>query len=199
MARQEVNSLITVTRALSVHLGTPRMTGREQDLRRAAGSARVGLRREVITPGKQSGPRHAHMSQEEISVVLQGRATLLRGEERVAVEEWEVIRLGRPKLHQSNHSGSEARGQDSSRHRPQARDRCIAFTPLVIDSFRRNSLLRGGGKKPAGGRGRQEIRPRFATRGPVDLDSMRVGAVLKACAISVGSLPWRLLFGYEGV
>jgi hypothetical protein len=39
------------------------------------------------------------MSQEEISVVLQGRATLLRGEERVAVEEWEVIRLGRPKLH----------------------------------------------------------------------------------------------------
>jgi len=51
----------------------------------------------------------------------------------------------------------------------------------------------------SGAGGRQEIRPRFATRGPVDLDSMRVGAVLKACAISVGSLPWRLLFGYEGV
>jgi uncharacterized cupin superfamily protein len=130
MARQEVNSLITVTRALSVHLGTPQMTGREQDLRRAAGSARVGLRREVITPGKQSGPRHAHMSQEEISVVLQDRATLLRAEERVAVEEWEVIRLGRPKLHQSNHSCPEARGQDSSRHRPQARDRCIAYIHL---------------------------------------------------------------------
>jgi len=28
---------------------------------------------------------------------------------------------------------------------------------------------------------------------------MRVGTVLKACAIPVGSLPWRLLFGYEGV
>jgi hypothetical protein len=33
-----------------------RFGGREQDLARAAGSVRVGLRREVISPGKQSGP-----------------------------------------------------------------------------------------------------------------------------------------------
>jgi uncharacterized cupin superfamily protein len=46
--------------------------GREQDLGRAAGSVRVGLRREVISPGKQSGPRHAHMTEEEIFVVLGG-------------------------------------------------------------------------------------------------------------------------------
>ena len=52
---------------------------------RPAGSVRVGLRREVISPGKQSGPLHAHMSEEEIFVVLRGRGTLLRGEERVAV------------------------------------------------------------------------------------------------------------------
>jgi uncharacterized cupin superfamily protein len=39
----------------------------------------------VITPGKQSSPRHAHMAEEEIFVVLRGRGTLLRGEERVAV------------------------------------------------------------------------------------------------------------------
>jgi hypothetical protein len=45
---------------------------------------------------------------------------------------------------------------------------------------------------------KQEFAPRSATRGPVGLDSTRVGAVLKACAISVGSLPRRLLFGYEG-
>ena len=59
--------------------------GREQDLGRAAGSERVGLRRQVIPPGKQSSPRHAHMAEEEIFVVLRGRGTLLRGEERVAV------------------------------------------------------------------------------------------------------------------
>jgi uncharacterized cupin superfamily protein len=62
-----------------------RFGGRQQDLGRAAGSVRVGLRREVCSPGKQSGPRHAHMSEEEIFVVLRGRGTLLRGEERVAV------------------------------------------------------------------------------------------------------------------
>ena len=52
---------------------------REQDLGRAAGSATLGLRREVIPPGKQSSPRHAHMADEEIFVVLRGRGTL-RGE-----------------------------------------------------------------------------------------------------------------------
>jgi uncharacterized cupin superfamily protein len=68
-----------------------RFGGRDQDLGRAAGSVRVGLRREVINPGKQSGPRHAHMSEEEIFVVLGGRGTLLRGEERVAVGPGDVV------------------------------------------------------------------------------------------------------------
>ena len=49
----------------------------EQDLGRAAGSVRVGLRREVMLPGKQSFPRHAHMAEEEIFVVVRGRGTLL--------------------------------------------------------------------------------------------------------------------------
>jgi uncharacterized cupin superfamily protein len=63
---------------------------REQDLGRAAGSATVGLRREVIPSGKQSFPRHAHMAEEEIFGVVRGRGTLLRGEERVAVETGDV-------------------------------------------------------------------------------------------------------------
>jgi uncharacterized cupin superfamily protein len=67
-----------------------RFGGHEQDLGRAAGSVRVGLRREVISPGKQSGPLHAHMTEEEIFVVLGGRGTLLRGEERVGVEPGDV-------------------------------------------------------------------------------------------------------------
>jgi uncharacterized cupin superfamily protein len=62
-----------------------RFGGREQDLGRAAGSVAVGLRREVISSGKQSSPRHAHMTEEEIFVVLRGRGTLLRGGERVPV------------------------------------------------------------------------------------------------------------------
>jgi len=44
---------------------------------RAAGSVRVGLRREMILPGKQSFPRHARMAEEEIFVVVRGHATLL--------------------------------------------------------------------------------------------------------------------------
>ena len=68
-----------------------RFGGREQDLGRAAGSVRVGLRREVIARGKQSSPRHAHMTEEEIFVVLRGRGTLLRGEERVAVGPGDVV------------------------------------------------------------------------------------------------------------
>jgi len=67
-----------------------RFGGREQDLGRAAGSATVGLRREVIPPGKQSSPRHAHMAEEEIFVVVRGHGTLLRGEQRVAVEAGDV-------------------------------------------------------------------------------------------------------------
>jgi uncharacterized cupin superfamily protein len=63
---------------------------REQDLGRAAGSATVGLRREVIPPGKQSFPRHAHMAEEKIFVVVRDRGTPLRGEERVAVEAGDV-------------------------------------------------------------------------------------------------------------
>ena len=50
---------------------------REQNLGRAAGSATVGLRREVILPGKQFIRRHAHMAEEEIFVVVRGRGTLL--------------------------------------------------------------------------------------------------------------------------
>jgi uncharacterized cupin superfamily protein len=50
---------------------------REQDFGRAAGSVRVGLRREVILPARQSFPRHAHMAEEEIFVVVRGHATLL--------------------------------------------------------------------------------------------------------------------------
>jgi uncharacterized cupin superfamily protein len=67
-----------------------RFGGREQDLGRAAGSVAVGLRRTVIAPGKQSSPRHAHMDEEETFVVLRGRGTLVRGEERVAVEAGDV-------------------------------------------------------------------------------------------------------------
>ena len=51
-----------------------RFSRREQDLGR---SVRVGLRREVIPAGKQSFPRHAHMAEEEIFVVVRGRGTLL--------------------------------------------------------------------------------------------------------------------------
>ena len=67
-----------------------RFGGREQDLGGAAGSVHVGLRREVIVVGRQSSPRHAHMTEEEIFVVLQGRGTLLRGNERVPVEAGDV-------------------------------------------------------------------------------------------------------------
>jgi uncharacterized cupin superfamily protein len=67
-----------------------RFGGRDQDLGGAAGSVAVGLRRTVLPPGKQSFPRHAHMAEEEIFFVVRGHGTLLRGEERVAVEAGDV-------------------------------------------------------------------------------------------------------------
>ena len=67
-----------------------RFSRREQDLGRAAGSATLDLRREVIPAGKQSFPRHAHMAEEEIFVVVGGRGTLLRGDQRVPVEAGDV-------------------------------------------------------------------------------------------------------------
>jgi uncharacterized cupin superfamily protein len=70
-------------------MGGGRFGGREHDLGRAAGAVRVGLRREVISPGKQSGPRHANMSEEEIFVVLQGRGTLLRA---MSAWRWDPVR-----------------------------------------------------------------------------------------------------------
>ena len=54
-----------------------RFSRHEQDLGKAAGSVRVGLRREVIPAGKQSFPRHAHMAEEEIFVAVRGCGTLL--------------------------------------------------------------------------------------------------------------------------
>ena len=51
--------------------------GSHQATQEQAGSATVGLRREVIPAGKQSFPRHAHMAEEEIFVVVRGRRTLL--------------------------------------------------------------------------------------------------------------------------
>jgi hypothetical protein len=48
-----------------------------QPTQEQAGSATVGLRREVIPAGKQSFPRHAHMAEEEIFVAVRGCGTLL--------------------------------------------------------------------------------------------------------------------------
>jgi hypothetical protein len=48
------------------------------------------------------------------------------------------------------------------------------------------TLFLGRGGKDQPGRGRQEIQPPSATRGPVDPGSMRVEVVLKAWDISMG-------------
>jgi uncharacterized cupin superfamily protein len=50
-----------------------RFGAREKDLGRAAGSVRIGLRRETLPPGKQSSPQHAHAAEEELFLVLRGR------------------------------------------------------------------------------------------------------------------------------
>lgn len=47
--------------------------GREQDLGKAAGSARIGLRREVLPPGKQSSPSTPTWSRRSFSWCCGGR------------------------------------------------------------------------------------------------------------------------------
>ncbi|MDQ3508078.1 MAG: cupin domain-containing protein [Actinomycetota bacterium] len=68
-----------------------RFASRTKDLGRAAGSERLGLRKEVISPGRQSAPEHAHYAEEEMFIVLGGRGSLLHGGERVPVREGDVV------------------------------------------------------------------------------------------------------------
>jgi hypothetical protein len=59
---------------------------------------------------------------------------------------------------------------------------CASIDRGVWERFRRNSVPRGGGKKPAGRVGRR-FDPGSCTRGPVGLSAMRVESVLKASPI----------------
>lgn len=63
----------------------------EQNLGRAAGSARIGLRRETVPSGRQSGPQHAHMAEEELFIVLKGRGSVLHGKESISVRSGDIL------------------------------------------------------------------------------------------------------------
>ncbi len=52
----------------------------------AAGAVRLGVHVEELPPGKQSCPSHYHYLEEEHLYVLEGCATLVLGEERIALE-----------------------------------------------------------------------------------------------------------------
>jgi uncharacterized cupin superfamily protein len=68
-----------------------RFGAREKDLGKAAGSLRIGLRRETLPPGKQSSPQHAHMAEEELFLVLRGSGSVLEGDERLPVRAGDVV------------------------------------------------------------------------------------------------------------
>jgi uncharacterized cupin superfamily protein len=58
---------------------------RMADIGRSLGSKTIGLAIQTVAPGCMSSPRHKHVFQEEILLVMQGNGVLLHGGERVAV------------------------------------------------------------------------------------------------------------------
>lgn len=68
-----------------------RFRSRTKDLGKAAGSERVGLRLEVIAPGRQSAPEHAHYAEEEAFLVLRGRGALLHDGRKFPVREGDIV------------------------------------------------------------------------------------------------------------
>jgi uncharacterized cupin superfamily protein len=60
-------------------------------LARAAGSQRTGLNHIALKPGRLGSPPHCHSAEEEIFVILEGKGTLLLGEEEHAVRGGHVV------------------------------------------------------------------------------------------------------------
>ncbi len=68
-----------------------RFGSRAKDLGRVARSEKVGLRVEIISPGRQSAPEHAHYAEEEIFLVLGGRGSLLHDGGEFPVRRGDVV------------------------------------------------------------------------------------------------------------
>jgi uncharacterized cupin superfamily protein len=66
----------------------------ERDVASAAGSARTGLRHEVMPPGKWSCPPHWHAAEHELFVVLEGDGDLLLYDNRAQLMEEHPLRPG---------------------------------------------------------------------------------------------------------
>jgi uncharacterized cupin superfamily protein len=62
-----------------------------RDLGRAAGALHTGLSHVTIPAGRPGWPPHCHSAEEEIFVVLDGRGTLILGEEEHAVRRGHVV------------------------------------------------------------------------------------------------------------
>jgi uncharacterized cupin superfamily protein len=60
-------------------------------LGRTAGSQRTGLNHIALKPGRSGSPLHCHSAEEEIFVILDGKGTLLLGEEEHAVRQGHVV------------------------------------------------------------------------------------------------------------
>jgi uncharacterized cupin superfamily protein len=67
------------------------MGGLERALGASAGSVRTGLNHEVISPGKLNTAPHCHSAEEEIFVVLDGKGTLLLGDDEHAARAGHVV------------------------------------------------------------------------------------------------------------
>ena len=80
-----VGEAVAEPRDRANHRGTWRRLGK------TAGARRTGLNHISLEPGQMGPPPHCHSAEEEIFVVLDGRGTLLLGDEERPVEPHDVI------------------------------------------------------------------------------------------------------------
>ena len=94
--------------AFDYSFGDP-IVARMTDIGRALGSATIGLTIQTVAPGRWSSRRHRHLFQEEILIVMAGRATLHHGDELVPVGAGDCVCYlpGDTEAHAFENTGSE--------------------------------------------------------------------------------------------
>ncbi len=84
-------SIVNLDAVERAPFGRGRVEAARRDLGRAVGSRHTGLKHVSVAPLKYATPAHCHTLEEELFVVLDGKGTLILGDDELPVERGHVI------------------------------------------------------------------------------------------------------------